>query len=123
MIKHTIVYTDFDGKEQTEDAYFNLSKIELMEMDIESNGSLGDKIKEIVSQENIKEIYAFFKTLIVKAYGKKSSDGRRFIKSPEMVAEFLETNAYEALIFELISNEEKAATFVNAMIAIETDAH
>ena len=32
MLKETRTYKDFDGKERTEDFYFNLSKAELMEL-------------------------------------------------------------------------------------------
>ena len=42
MLKKTISYTDYNEVERKEDHYFNLSKAELMEMEM---GTTGDLLK------------------------------------------------------------------------------
>ena len=40
MLKKTIAYVDFNGNDQTEDFYFNLSKTDLTEMQLSVDGGL-----------------------------------------------------------------------------------
>ena len=80
MLKKTITYTDYDGVERTEDFYFNLSKAEIMEMDFSATGGMEKMIKKIVNTKDTKAMIEIFKDIILKSYGEKSSDGRRFIK-------------------------------------------
>lgn len=116
MLKETRTYTDYDGVERTEDFYFNLSKAELIEMQSSESGGLDKYIERITQEQDMKKIIAFFKELVLKAYGKKSDDGRRFIKSEEISKEFSETEAYSDLFMELATDADKAAKFVNGLI-------
>lgn len=116
MLKKTIKYTDFNGVERTEDFYFNLTKAELTEMQLEKDGGLDTKIRKIVESKNIPEIIKMFKEIVLKAYGIKSDDGKRFMKSDKIREEFASTNAYSELFMELASNAEKASAFVNGIL-------
>lgn len=116
MIKKTITYTDYDGIERTEDFYFNLSKAELAEMNLTTEGGLDKKIKAIVDAKNGAEIIKLFKEIVLLSYGKKSPDGRRFIKSKEITDEFIQTEAYSDLFMELATNADSASTFINGVI-------
>lgn len=117
MLKKTITYEDYDGNQRTEDFYFNLSKAEVVDWLTTSGGYTLDKVMEkLVRTENTKEIMQIFKDLIYRAYGEKSLDGRRFIKSEEVKNNFIETEAYSALYMELISNAKTAAEFFNGII-------
>lgn len=116
MIKKTITYTDFNGVERTEDFYFHLTEAELTEMDLDEQGDLAGKLQKIVDSKDLKEIKDAFKWIVLKSYGEKSDDGRRFMKSPEITKAFEETQAYSDIWMELATNEEAASAFVNGII-------
>lgn len=116
MLKKTFTYTDFNGVERTEDHYFNLSKAELMEMELSTTGGLAEMINKIVAAQDAPAIVKIFKELVLKAYGQKSADGRRFIKSKELSDEFSQTEAYSQLFMELATDADAAAAFVNGIV-------
>lgn len=116
MLKKTIKYTDYEGNERTEDFYFNLTKAELTEMELSTEGGLTTYIEKIVATQDSKKIIAIFKELILKSYGEKSLDGRRFIKNAELVDSFAQTEAYSELFMELAMNADAAAAFINGII-------
>lgn len=116
MLKKTITYTDYNGAERTEDFYFNLSKAEITEMEMGVKGGLTETIIRIVAAQDSPAIIKIFKDLILKAYGVKSPDGKRFEKSPELSAEFSQTEAYSNLFMELAFDANKAAEFINGIV-------
>lgn len=120
MLKKTIKYTDFNDVERTEDFYFNLSKAELTEMQLSENGGLAELIKSIVNTGDSAAIMDIFKKIILKAYGIKSVDGKRFIKTNEngqpLSTEFEQTEAYSVLFMELASDAGAAANFIKGII-------
>jgi hypothetical protein len=116
MLKKTFTYTDYNGVERTEDHYFNLSKAELMEMELSTTGGLAEMINKIVAAQDAPAIVKIFKELVLKAYGQKSADGRRFIKSQELSDEFAQTEAYSQLFMELATDADAAAKFVNGIV-------
>lgn len=122
MIKKTITYTDFAGNKRTEDHYFNLSKAELVELEFSKEKGLQDHLKAIVAAEDIRGVIAEFKEVIKASYGVRSEDGRRFTKSPELLAEFMETNAYSELFLELAGDAGKAKEFFEGVIPQDLDS-
>lgn len=116
MLKKTITYTDYNGVERKEDFYFNLSKAEIMEMELSTTGGLSEMIQKVVTSKDTPSIMKIFKELILKAYGEKSADGKRFLKSPELSRSFEQTEAYSNLFMELATNAEAAAKFVNEIV-------
>ena len=116
MLKKTIKYTDYNGVERTEDFYFNLSKAEIMEMQLTTVGGLDVYLKKIISAQDMPTLMRIFKDLILKSYGVKSDDGRRFIKNEKLREEFEQTEAYSILYMELSTDAESAAAFVNGII-------
>lgn len=116
MLKKTFTYIDYNGVERTEDHYFNLSKAELMEMELSTTGGLAEMINKIVAAQDAPAIVKVFKDLVLKAYGQKSADGRRFIKSQELANEFAQTEAYSQLFMELATDADAAAKFVNGIV-------
>ena len=115
MLKKTITYIDYNGNERTEDFYFNLTKAEIMEMEMSTNGGLAEMIKRIVAAQDAPAIIKIFKEIILKAYGEKSPDGKKFIKSEELSNSFAQTEAYSQLFMELATNADAAADFVNGI--------
>lgn len=118
MLKKTIKYTDYNGVERTEDFYFNLSKAELMEMEMSTTGGLTEMINKVVATQDTPAIIKIFKDLVLKAYGEKSADGKRFIKSDEIATAFSQTEAYSILFMELATNADEAAKFVNGIVPV-----
>lgn len=116
MLKETIKYTDYNGVERTEDFWFHLSKAELMEWEMGTTGGLNEMIKRIVDAQDAPAIIKIFKELVLKAYGQKSPDGKRFIKSEELATEFSQTEAYSQLFMDLATDADKAAAFVNGIM-------
>lgn len=120
MVKKTITYSDYNNVERTEDFYFNLSKAEIMEMEMSTTGGLAEMIQKIVAAQDAPAIIKVFKELILKAYGEKSPDGKRFIKSDELSTAFSQTEAYSQLFMELATDAESASKFVNGVAPVET---
>ena len=116
MIKKTITYADYNGVERTEDFYFNLSKAEIMEMELSTTGGLAEMIQRIVAAQDQPAIIKIIKELILKAYGEKSPDGKRFVKSDEISTAFAQTEAYSQLFMELATDADAAAKFVNGIV-------
>lgn len=119
MLKKTITYTDYDGVKREEDFYFNLSKAELTEMEMVTEGGLQKKIDRITKSRNGKEIIDLFKDIILRSYGEKSDDGRRFIKNKELAEAFSQTEAYTELFMELATDADAAGAFINGIIPAE----
>jgi hypothetical protein len=115
-----MTYTDFNGVERTEDFYFHLTEAEIMEMEIGTAGGLAEMIKRVVDAKDFPTILKTFKDVVLKAYGIKSPDGRRFEKSEQIAAEFAQTNAYSKLFVELATDDKAAAEFVNGIIPHDT---
>ena len=119
MLKKIITYTDYNGVEKTEDFYFNLSKAEIMEMELSTYGGLAEMIKRIIDAQDGPAIIKVFKELILKAYGVKSPDGKRFIKSEELFTEFSQTEAYSNLFMELSTDADAASEFIKGIMPVE----
>lgn len=116
MYKKTINYTDFNGVDRKEDFYFNFMKAELVEMNMSTGGSLKSFIERIISTQDQIELIKLFKELVLKAYGVKSDDGKRFVKSQELRDAFEQTNAYNELFMMLATDEKEATKFINGIM-------
>lgn len=116
MLKKTITYTDFDGNERKEDFLFNLTKAEVAEMQMSTEGGLVKMLEKIVATQDSKRIIEIFKDIILRSYGEKSPDGKRFIKTQELRDAFAQTEAYSELFMELAGNAEAASAFMNGII-------
>ena len=116
MLTKKIKYTDYNGVEREENFTFNLSKADILEMELSAEGGLDQKLKRIAERLNGPEIMAEFKNIIMKAYCVKSDDGRRLIKSKELSEEFTQTEAYSELLMELLSDSNAAADFMKAIV-------
>ena len=121
MLKKTITYVDYNGVERTEDFYFNLSKAEVLELEMGTTGGLTEMINKIVAAQDTPTLIKIFKDLVLKAYGEKSPDGKRFIKSDEIRDAFSQTEAYSNLFMELATDAEAASKFFNGIIPDNVD--
>lgn len=122
MLKKTIIYTDYDGNVRNEDFYFNLTKAELMEMDLAQAGGLEEMLSRIISLRDTAKIIAIFKEILLKSVGIKSPDGRRFIKNDEIREDFSQTEAFSDLYLELITNVDEATAFITGIVPADLAA-
>lgn len=116
MLKKTITYEDYNGSTRTEDFFFNLTEAELTEMQMSVKGGFAAMIADMVKAEDATSLIKILKDIIIKSYGVKSDDGRRFIKKPELTEEFIETPAFSTLYMELATDEKAAADFINKIV-------
>lgn len=116
MFKKTITYEDYNGKERTEDFYFNLNEAEIMEMELTADGGLVETIQRIIAAQDQASIIKIFKDFVLKAYGVKSADGRQFNKDDQIRKDFEHSKAYSIIFMELATDADKAQEFVNGLM-------
>ena len=123
MLAKNIKYTDYNGVEREETFLFNLSKAELMEMEMGTTGGLAEMIKQIVNTQDAPAIIKIFKEIILKAYGEKSADGKRFVKIDEngkqLSLNFAQTEAYSQLFMELATDSDAADNFIKGIVPVD----
>lgn len=119
MLKKTITYTDYNGLERTEDFRFNLTKTELMKWNLKTPGGLAARLERISQKYDVPEITKFLEETIDYAYGIVSDDGVRFIKDENLSKMFRQTDAYDKLFVDLLSDEKKLTAFINGLLPQE----
>lgn len=122
MLKETITYVDYDGTERTEDFYFNLTKAELLQMELSVKGGFHAYVEKITKAVDVTELIKLFKDLIEACYGVKSPDGRKFIKNQEVLDDFKQTEAYSELFMKLATDADAASRFVNGVFPASLQA-
>lgn len=123
MIKKTVKYEDFDGNQREEDFYFNLSKAELAVLENSVGGGLHATVDKILKADNKPELIKYFKKIVLMSYGKKSDDGRNFIKNDKIREDFESCAAYSEIFMELASDDKAAAAFVNGILPKDIQDH
>lgn len=116
MIKKNVKYVDYKGNEREENFYFNLNQPEVLEMELSTEGGLSDYLDKIIKAQNKGELIKWFKIILLRSYGEKSDDGRRFIKSPELSEGFSQTEAFVKIYMELVNDAEKASDFIKGIV-------
>jgi hypothetical protein len=118
MLKKTITYTDFNDVEKTEDFFFNLTKAELMKLELGIEGGLGEYTKKLIAEKNISDLISLMEKIVITSYGEKTEDGKNFVfvKNPMMQEAFMQTDAYSNLFMELITDEQAGAAFINGVM-------
>lgn len=116
MFEKKIKYIDYNGEEREEVFYFHLNKAEIMEWELSEVGGLRARLEKIIASKDIPEIAAIFKEIIMKSYGVKSPDGKKFIKNKEVLNDFMQTEAYSELYMSLATDTDAASEFINKVI-------
>lgn len=119
MFVKDITFTDYDGVERTERAYFNLSQAEIAQHAYSVEGGLYNYVNRLVVRKDIPKLMEMFNEIIKKSYGVKSPDGRKFIKSEELTKDFMETEAYSVLYMELATKPEAVTEFLNGVMPVK----
>jgi len=116
MLIRPITYENFDGETVTENFHFNLSKSEIIELQVSYKEGLEAALARIVRTEDKKQLVEEFKRIILLSYGERSEDGKRFIKNDELREAFSQTAAYDSLFIELATDDTAAAEFIKGII-------
>ena len=135
MIQKEITYENpFNGQKVTETHYFHISKADLVEMEIEEHGTtystvvdgeqkeltgMQAKLQRIVDTEDGRAIMIEFKDIIRRSYGVK--EGERFVKTEENWKDFSSSEAFSQLLFELCTQPDAAAEFINGVVPSNLD--
>lgn len=122
MLAKEIEFEDYNGNKRKQTFYFDLSKAELLEMDICTVGGLQQYVNRIISTENGPELFKLFKSLILKAYGVKEADGIHFTKSEELSTQFSQTPAYSVLMMELVTSADATEQFLRGVAPMDAFA-
>ena len=117
MFKTEIEYVDYNGNQRKDMLYFNLSKAEMMEMELSTTAGVEEKLRILIATKDNATIVKTFKDLILKSYGIKSEDGTRFIKNAVLREEFEQSEAYSELFMKLLSDSDFQAKFINGIIS------
>lgn len=120
MLSKEMTYIDYNGVEKTETFYFNLTRAEIIEMEVTYPGGLAEEMERSMKSKDPIKLFKLFKELIGASYGEKSPDGRRFMKSPEISQAFFETPAYDQLYMQMTTDEKFAAEFVKGILPLES---
>lgn len=117
MLKKDIAYKNpFTGEDEVETAYFHISERELVRLDADHNGNLMKYLTNLQAGENTKEVVDFFEKFLLMAYGVRSDDGKRHIKTPEVVEAFTQTEAWNVLFMEMATDGEAMLNFFIAVM-------
>ena len=116
MQRVTVTYEDFDGNSVQEELFFNLSKAELIRMELDNSVPLSVMASRVQENPGGTDSYRFATYLITKAYGMRSADGRRFHKSAEQTADFETSPAYDALLEKFMEDVDFAAGFIGGIL-------
>ena len=133
MITRTIPYTDYNGIQRKEKFYFDLTQFEATEIAVELPDGIIEELSEdgtnqqqtaihLMEKLGRKGVMDFIKKIVLKSYGEKSTDGRRFIKSEELSTEFSQTPAFSAFMMKLMTDDKEASSFINGVIPAELAA-
>ena len=118
MLKKTITYENYNGDTVTDDFYFNLTKVECMELEYSfgANNTLSNTITTLVESKDVGALIAAIKKILLMSYGVKTPDGNRFIKNDSVREEFEQSPAFEKIYWDLVTNQDEAASFISGIV-------
>ena len=119
MLKKRIKYEDYAGNPREEDFYFNLSKSELIQMELNTTGGLEKFLNKIIAEQDSQKLSKMFTEIILMSYGEKSADDKYFYKERDghrLADDFKCTPAFDALYMELFGDTQAMTDFVNGIV-------
>lgn len=120
MISETITFEDLDGKEITEQFHFGITESEAAEMavrhHVKGGSDLLDYFQSISDAEDGNAMMDAFKNMIALSVGRESEDRRRFIKTPDIRDDFMQSDAYNKLFLRMVQEPEYAMRFLSGIM-------
>jgi len=117
MLKKVIKYTDYNGNQRTETAYFNYNKLDILKLEAKLGDDVEAYSKKLAASKDVNKMINFIQDLVLGAYGQKSEDGRSFIKDPKKTEEFENSNAFADLFEELLTKDGYAQQFATGLVS------
>lgn len=116
MLKKVITYTNFDGNEVTEEMFFNLTAVELTKLQARLGMPIDEYASKCAKSLDLKKMLDFIEIMVLESFGRKSDDGKRFMKGPEVKSEFEYSAAYAELFEELLTSPGQAQAFGEGLV-------
>lgn len=124
MFRQFIKYEGFDGEPHEWEAYFHYSKADKARIKVR-HGDYEDFLANNLRTRNSDVILAELEHMVKTAYGLKSKDGLTFRRSPEILADFVDSGAYDELIYQIATDEKFQIKFIENLLGVDlskTDA-
>lgn len=143
MISKDVTYTNFNNEQKTEKLWFHISKTTVLMaesdvydkimtlgkglLDQATSIEAAEKAGEIKSEDPfdknsiivanaVRTMAQLLSGIVDLAYGIRSEDGDRFVKSPEVLANFKSSLAYETLFTDLLDNPSDMLLFIESLM-------
>lgn len=121
MIKKHIIYHDYDGDTREDDFYFSLNQVQFARINKLFPGGLEAYVEKITKDKNADEMFRVIDILVSEAYGERQ--GAAFIKvapnGQKLSDFFVNTEAYDTLLTELLSDENSLINFLTGCLGQE----
>jgi hypothetical protein len=119
MIKKTITYEDYNGDERTKDFYFHMNQVEFSKLNGEIPGGIEKRMQKVIEDRDDDALLRIIDLLVSRGYG-EFNDEDEFTKISKngrpLYEKFVNTDAYDQLIIELIQNENNIVEFLRGMM-------
>lgn len=112
MFNKIIEYSDFDGNPVSNEFQFNMDKAEITEFGFSHGGDVQTYFKQVMKTEDTGALIGLFKDLLTRSVGRRSEDGRRFVKNQDIIDDFMQTGAYSAFFMDLVTHPETVSPFI-----------
>lgn len=123
MIKKTITFDTFDGAKKTRDFYFHMNQVEFTKLNSEIPGGIQHRIEEIIQNEDEDGLLRLIDLLVSRSYGKVDEADGEFTKidanGRPLYEKFVNSDAYDKLILELIQGEKPIVSFLIGIMPAE----
>ena len=116
MISKTITYVDYNGVEKTGTYWFNMSRADLLDLELKTEDGWTDRIKQLISEHRTREAFLLIEKFIRDSYGVKTADGG-FDKDPKYLKAFRDSEAYSELIWGFVEHPDAFADFINGIVS------
>lgn len=115
MLTKVAKYVDYNGTDRTQTCYFNMTKAEILEFNMNKPGGMIAYITRMMNNNRNDLVFSAFRDLILAAYGERTEDGR-FIKNSQIRESFACSEAYSEIFMEVVGSEDAMAAFVNGIM-------
>lgn len=115
MLKKTLSYTNLDGEKITEDFYFNMTKAELIKLNLKEGEGFQEYLNRIIESGDGAAIIENFEKIVRLSYGVRTADGK-FKKDPDDFDAFMATEAYSDFFLELVTDAKASSEFIKAVM-------
>lgn len=117
MIKQSGQYLDYNDQTRNFEEFFNLTEYELSRLQAESEEGIQVDMENAIKSGSIKQLFDFLEMLVHRSYGRKTADGKKFEKSPEILQDFVNSAHYSDFMMGLLANDgEKALEFIKGIM-------